>query len=68
MDITEEMLITNLKDAGCTKETIAAFLYYRKKNEQLKQIEILKNIGMACWIRSMRTRRQSIVWTTCSTN
>ena len=42
MDITEEMLITNLKDAGCTKETIAAFLYYRKKNEQLKQIEILK--------------------------
>lgn len=23
-------------------ETIAAFLYYRKKNEQLKQIEILK--------------------------
>ena len=42
MDISEEMLITNLNDAGCTNETIAAFLHYRQTNEQAKQIEILK--------------------------
>ena len=42
MDISEEMLVTNLKDAGCTKETIAAFLHYRKTNEQPKQLELLK--------------------------
>ena len=42
MDITEEMLITNLKDAGCTNETIAAFLDYRQTNEQSKQMELLK--------------------------
>ena len=42
VDITEEMLITNLKDAGCTNETIAAFLDYRQTNEQAKQMELLK--------------------------
>ncbi len=42
VDMSEEMLITNLTDAGCTKETIAAFLHYRKTNEQLKQMELLK--------------------------
>lgn len=40
--MSEEMLITNLTDAGCTKETIAAFLHYRQTNEQLKQMELLK--------------------------
>lgn len=42
MDITEDMLITNLKDAGCTNESIAAFLHYRQTNEQAKQMELLK--------------------------
>ena len=42
MDISEEMLITNLNDAGCTNETIAAFLHYRQTNEQAKQMELLK--------------------------
>lgn len=68
MDISEEMLITNLKDAGCTNETIAAFLHYRQTNEQAKQMELLKNTGIFYWIRSMRTRRQSTVWTTCFIN
>ncbi|CZQ90765.1 hypothetical protein [Trichococcus ilyis] len=42
MDIREEMLITNLKDAGCTDETIAAFLQYRQTNESAKQMDLLK--------------------------
>ncbi|CZQ97331.1 hypothetical protein SAMN04488048_106132 [Trichococcus flocculiformis] len=42
MDITEEMLIRNLKDAACTKETISAFLHCRQTNEQPKQLELLK--------------------------
>ena len=42
MDISEEMLITNLKDAGCDDKTIAAFLHYRQMNEQAKQMELLK--------------------------
>ncbi len=42
MDITEEMLITNLKDAGCDDKTIAAFLHYCQTNEQAKQMDLLK--------------------------
>ena len=42
MDITEEMLITNLKDAGCDDKTIAAFLQYRQTNDQAKQMDLLK--------------------------
>ena len=42
MDISEEMLITNLKDAGCDDKTIAAFLHYRQMNEQAKQMDLLK--------------------------
>lgn len=42
MDITEEMLITNLKDAGCDDKTIAAFLQYRQMNDQAKQMDLLK--------------------------
>ena len=42
MDITEEMLITNLKDAGCDDKTIAAFLQFRLTNEQAKQKDLLK--------------------------
>lgn len=42
MDITEEMLITNLKDAGCGDKTIAAFLQYRQMNDQAKQMDLLK--------------------------
>ena len=42
MDISEEMLITNLKDAGCDDKTIAAFLHYRQMNEQAKQMHLLK--------------------------
>ncbi|SFE57685.1 hypothetical protein [Trichococcus pasteurii] len=42
MDISEEMMITNLNDAGCTNETIAAFLHYRQTNEQVKQMDLLK--------------------------
>ncbi|CZQ86140.1 Hypothetical protein Tpal_733 [Trichococcus palustris] len=42
MDITEEMHITNLKDAGCDDKTIAAFLHYRQTNEQAKQMYLLK--------------------------
>lgn len=42
MDITEEMLITNLKDAGCDDKTIVAFLQYRQTNEQAKQMDLLK--------------------------
>ena len=42
VEITEERLITNLKDAGCTDETIAVFLQYRQTNEQLKQKDLLK--------------------------
>lgn len=42
MEITEEMLITNLKDAGCNENIIAAFLQYRQTNEQAKQMELLK--------------------------
>lgn len=42
MDIAEEMLITNLKDAGCDDKTIAAFLQYRQTNDQSKQMNLLK--------------------------
>lgn len=42
MDITEEKLITNLKDAGCDDKTIAAFLQYHQMNEQAKQMALLK--------------------------
>ncbi|MDB6354617.1 hypothetical protein PH235_13760 [Trichococcus sp. K1Tr] len=42
MDITEEMLITNLKDAGCDDTTIATFLQYRQMNDQAKQMDLLK--------------------------
>lgn len=42
MEITEEMLITNLEDAGCNENIIAAFLQYRQTNEQAKQMELLK--------------------------
>ena len=42
MDISEEMLITNLKDAGCDDKTIAAFLHYRQMNEHAKQMDLLK--------------------------
>nr|WP_319217833.1 hypothetical protein [uncultured Trichococcus sp.] len=42
MEITEEMLITNLKDAGCDDKIIAAFLLYRQTNEQLKQKDLLE--------------------------
>ena len=42
MDISEEMLITNLKDAGRDDKTIAAFLHYRQMNEQAKQMDLLK--------------------------
>ena len=42
MDITEEMLITNLKDAGCDDNTIVAFLHYSQTNEQAKQMDLLK--------------------------
>ena len=42
MDISEAMLITNLKDAGCDDKTIAAFLHYRQRNEQAKQMDLLK--------------------------
>ena len=42
VEITEEMLITNLKDAGWTDETIAAFLQCRQTNEQAKQKNLLK--------------------------
>ncbi|PTQ83832.1 hypothetical protein C8U37_112102 [Trichococcus patagoniensis] len=42
MDITKEMLITNLKDAGCDDKTIAAFLQYRQTNDQSKQMDLLK--------------------------
>lgn len=42
MDITEGMLITNLKDAGCDDKIIAAFLHYRQTNEQAKQMDLLK--------------------------
>lgn len=41
-DITEEMLITNLKDPGCDEKTIAAFLQFRQTKEQAKQINLLK--------------------------
>jgi DNA-binding transcriptional MerR regulator len=42
MESEEVKLITNLKDAGCTDETIAAFLQYRQTNEQAKQKNLLK--------------------------
>ncbi|CZQ98930.1 hypothetical protein [Trichococcus collinsii] len=42
MEIIEEMLITNLKDAGCCDKTIAAFLQFRQMNEQAKQMDLLK--------------------------
>jgi len=42
VDITEKMLITNLKDAGCDDTTITAFLQYRQTNDQSKQMDLLK--------------------------
>jgi SOS response regulatory protein OraA/RecX len=42
VDITEKMLITNLKDAGCDDKIIAAVLQYRQMNEQAKQMVLLK--------------------------
>ncbi len=64
---SKEDVVRNLKDAGCSQQTIEQFMECLKRGTLSEQMELLSGTATVCWIRCTENRDGLTVWTIWST-